>query len=200
MQHIIFDVEATCWEKGSSIDRMEIIELGAARLATPDFGIIDTFSTFVKPVKEPFLSDFCTQLTSVRQADVDSAPLFPEALDLFLEWIGPDETTVCSWGAYDIRQIAADCVKHGIGVPEVFNRHVNLKAVFAQLRGSRPCGMRRALNVLGLAIEGIHHRGIDDAKNISRIARKILPLYYGGRRSRTGEEIAPPGGCRKGSA
>ena len=116
----------------------------------------------------------------LEQSDVESAPLFPDALRLFLDWIGTGDTTVCSWGAYDIRQITADCGKHGLEVPAVFERHLNLKALFAGLRDCRPCGMRKALNILGLELKGLHHRGIDDALNISRIARIILPLHYNG--------------------
>ena len=180
MQHIVFDLEATCWEKGSNIDRMEIIEIGAARLVSTDYEISDIFSTFVRPTQEPTLSDFCTGLTTIQQSDVDSASTFPEALELFLDWIWEDDTTVCSWGAYDIRQILADCKKHKIELPVIFNTHINLKSLFSKLRDCRPCGMRKALNILGISLEGTHHRGIDDAINISRIAQKILPLYYEG--------------------
>ena len=87
---------------------------------------------------------------------------------------------MCSWGAYDIRQIVAVCKKHKIELSAIFNTHINLKALFAKLRDCRPCGMRKALNILDISLEGTHHRGIDDTMNISRIAQKILPLYYGG--------------------
>jgi inhibitor of KinA sporulation pathway (predicted exonuclease) len=184
MQHIIFDLEATCWEKGSNIDRMEIIEIGAARLVSTDYEISDTFSTFVRPTQEPTLSGFCTALTTIQQSDVDSAPLFPQALGMFLDWIGVDDTIMCSWGAYDIRQIVADCKKHRIEVPAIFCKHINLKALFSELRDCRPCGMRKACNILGIRFEGTHHRGIDDSLNISRIARRILPFHYGGESSR----------------
>lgn len=180
MQHIIFDLEATCWEKGSNIDRMEIIEIGATKLVSEDYEVSDTFSTFVRPTSEPILSDFCTNLTTIIQSDVDSAPMFPEALEHFLGWVGEDETVMCSWGAYDIRQIRADCKKHKLAWPVIFDSHINLKATFSKLRDCRPCGMRKALNILGIGLEGHHHRGIDDALNISRIAQRILPLYYGG--------------------
>ena len=178
LQHIIFDLEATCWKKGSHLDRMEIIEIGAVRLQAPAFEPVHAFSTFVRPINEPILSEFCRNLTSIRQADVDSAPKFPSALTALLDWIGPGKTSLCSWGAYDLRQISADCRKHSIEVPAIFQNHIDLKAVFSQLYKHKPCGMRKALNLLGLPLECVHHRGIDDAKNISRIAQKVLPEYY----------------------
>lgn len=178
MIHVVFDLEATCWPAGSTPDRMEIIEIGATKLAPDTYDIISVFSTFVKPINEAELDNYCKDLTSIRQTDVDSAPIFPEAMDLFFEWIGSDQVAFCSWGAYDIRQIYVDHKRHGIPAPDAFQRHINLKKVFAELYGRRPCGMRKALNILGFELEGTHHRGIDDAKNISRIAKVMLPKYY----------------------
>ncbi|MCI0413076.1 hypothetical protein L0222_09775, partial [bacterium] len=61
-------------------------------------------------------------------------------------------------------------------LPEIFvNRHLNLKAAFARLRGIKRCGMAAALNILGIPLLGQHHRGIDDARNIARIAKVVLP-------------------------
>lgn len=60
-------------------------------------------------------------------------------------------------------------------MPAVFRNHVNLKQFFADVHDRKPCGMRKALNILGLELLGKHHRGIDDARNIARIAATILP-------------------------
>jgi len=179
MLHIVFDLEATCWKNGTTPRRMETIEIGAARLEPGTYEISDTFGTFVKPVEEPVLSGFCRDLTSICQADVDEAPMFLEALGDFLRWAGNGDITFCSWGAYDMKQIAVDCGRHDIETPAVMSNHINLKALFAELRDRKPCGMRRALNILGLPLTGTHHRGADDAVNIARIAKVILPEYYG---------------------
>jgi len=34
--------------------------------------------------------------------------------------------------------------------------------------------MKRALHILGIRLEGRHHRGIDDARNTANIAKMIL--------------------------
>src|SRR5690606_10631645 len=82
---------------------------------------------------------------------------------------------LCSWGAYDLAQFQVDCHRHGLELPASFTRHVNLKKQYARLRGIRPCGMARALAPAGLKLEGTHHRGIDDARNIARLAALVLP-------------------------
>jgi 3'-5' exoribonuclease 1 len=35
--------------------------------------------------------------------------------------------------------------------------------------------MAQAMKIAKIELEGIHHRGIDDAKNIAKLALKILP-------------------------
>ena len=78
MHYIVFDLEATCWEERDN-RRNETIEIGAV-LINEKQEVISEFQQFVKPLMNPVLSDFCTNLTSIQQADVDDAPLFPEAI------------------------------------------------------------------------------------------------------------------------
>ncbi len=174
---IIFDLEATCWEKGSWPDRMEIIEIGAVRVREDDWSCEDEFSRFVQPIGEPILSDFCMTLTGIRQEDVDEAKSFPEVLNEFLRWTGTGEQVWMSWGMYDRRQIEHDCRRHRIAVPQILESHMNLKAIFTEVTGVRRAGMKRALQVLGLPLEGSHHRGLDDARNIVAIGKKVWPEY-----------------------
>jgi 3'-5' exoribonuclease 1 len=170
---VVVDLEATCWREGN-INASEIIEIGAVRL-TPAGAPADRFQTFVRPVEQPVLSEFCVQLTHIQQVDVDAAPTFPAALEAFADWAdaaGP--YVLASWGEYDKNQLRRDCHRHGVTYP--FGRHVNLKKVHAQHVGASPCGMARALAQAGLPLLGTHHRGIDDAVNIARILRWMWGL------------------------
>jgi 3'-5' exoribonuclease 1 len=174
MGYIIVDLEATCWDKRSTIDRMEIIEIGAVILASSTGAIIKEFNSFIKPVSSPKLSDFCIQLTSIRQEDVDQAEYFWTVFPQFLEWIGNDPFYLCSWGAYDLNQFRQDCDRHKLPFPVSFENHINLKKEFSRLKG-KAVGMKTALEMMKIPLEGTHHRGIDDAKNIAKLARIILP-------------------------
>jgi len=175
VQYIIVDLEATCWEKGTHPARMEIIEIGAVLLPSAQGVQTSEFCAFVKPVVAPILSDFCKQLTSIRQQDIDQADTFDVVFPTFLEWIGTEEFTICSWGNYDIEQFRTDCKRHNIAFPESFERHINLKQEFAMWKNIKRCGMKTALNMMSLPLEGTHHRGIDDARNIARLATMMLP-------------------------
>lgn len=172
MTIVVLDLEATCWKKGTRPERMEIIEFGAVKLAAETLDVVDAFASFVRPVAEPTLSDFCRELTSIEQSDVDNVPTFPDVFSAFLDWAGPGPITLGSWGAYDLGQLQIDCRRHQVPFPADRIRHVNLKKAFAQSRDIGPCGMKRALQILGVPLAGTHHRAIDDARNIAKIARE----------------------------
>ena len=154
---------------------MEIIEIGAVRLDAA-LTIVDEFACFVRPVVEPELSQFCTALTTITQADVDAADMFAAVFGRFLEWIGTGPYRLCSWGFFDVGQFRLDCTRFGLVFPQEFESdHVNIKQLFADWKGVRRCGMTAALDLLGLPLVGTHHRGIDDACNIARIVQETLP-------------------------
>ena len=175
MRYVIADLEATCWERGADPARMEIIEIGAVILASAAGEVTSEFGEFVRPILEPVLSEFCTRLTGIQQLDVESASTFVEVFPRFVDWIGFRPYVLCSWGAYDLRQFQIDCKRHDLSIPDELARHVNLKQLFAGQQGIRPCGMKDALRRLGIPLEGDHHRALDDARNIAKIARFVLP-------------------------
>lgn len=179
MNFIIVDLEATCWENVRNYDRMEIIEIGAILMPSPTSEPTREFAEFIKPVVEPILTEFCSQLTTIRQSNVDAADTFPVVFHRFLEWIGSDHFVFCSWGGYDKTQFQIDCERHEIEFPDSLNNHINLKKEFAKMFSVKSCGMKRALSMAGLAFDGTHHRGIDDARNIAKLARMILPGLSG---------------------
>ena len=175
MDLIVVDLEATCWDTPRPGSQMEIIEIGAVRLDAA-LTIVDEFDSFVRPVIEPKLSQFCTALTTIKQADVGGADMFPAVFARFLEWIGAGPYRLCSWGFFDVGQFRLDCTRFGLVFPEQFESdHLNIKQVFADWKGVRRCGMTAALDLLGLPLAGTHHRGIDDARNIARIVQGTLP-------------------------
>jgi inhibitor of KinA sporulation pathway (predicted exonuclease) len=173
---LIIDLEATCWEKSSTHkNENEIIEIGAV-VVDGEYNMLGEIQRLVRPVRNPILSDFCTELTSITQSEVDSAEPFPRALDSFRreveELVGMElsQVTYGSWGDYDRKQFLEDCKYHGIPYP--FGPHRNLKREFAERKGIKPATLKGALRILEIPFEGTHHRGLDDARNIARILRR----------------------------
>ena len=175
MRYVIVDLEATCWNDRNWRDKMETIEIGAVMLESVHGPVIDEFATFIKPVVEMELSDFCTELTSIKQSQVDKAPYFGAAFHDFMAWIGDEPFAFCSWGNYDLVQLQRDCERHNIEFPQSLMNHVNIKTEFSRVFDVKRCGMEKALQVLSIPLEGTHHRGIDDARNIAKIAMEVLP-------------------------
>ena len=166
---IIVDLEATCSRDRDIVN--EIIEIGAVKIK--DGKVVDTFDSFVKPILNPVLTDFCKELTTITQEDVDSADKFPEVLEKFKSWINEDDFILMSWGDYDKYQFIKDCKLHKLSTNWI-KEHMNIKRMFAEVKKVRPCGMQKALRIMNIELEGTHHRGIDDAKNIAKIYLSIV--------------------------
>jgi len=91
------DLEASCDEIDESEsprplavvpDQMETIEIGLVVIDLETLEIVDEFQRFVRPQINPLLTDFCKKLTSIQQADVDSAGTYVEVgqeLGAFIE-------------------------------------------------------------------------------------------------------------------
>lgn len=169
MNYIILDLEATCWKDKNTTKQSEIIEIGALKI-DQDGNYINEFSEFVKPKLNIELSDFCKELTTIEQAVIDSAETYKIVINQFIEWININEPYIlCSWGFYDKKQFEKDCDLHSIDKDWLAN-HISLKHQYAEIKGLRkPIGMGGALKKERFKLEGTHHRGIDDARNISKI-------------------------------
>jgi 3'-5' exoribonuclease 1 len=177
MNYIIFDLEATCWD-GWDKSQNETIEIGAVKVNDKK-EIVSEFARFVKPLKHPILSDFCKNLTSIRQEDIDKARHFNEVIDEFKNWIGCDheQYLLCSWGFYDRKQFESDCQIFQLDVAWV-SRHISLKHQHGQIRNlQRAIGMKNALELEGLKLDGTHHRGIDHARNIAKVFVKYFDKW-----------------------
>lgn len=178
--YLVIDVEATCDEDARiPREQTEIIEVGAVLCDGATLQPRAEFQTFVKPVRHPRLTSFCTRLTSIVQADVDAAPGFASAMQklaLFLKESGATgQFLFCSWGDYDRQQFTRDERRLGIRAP-LGTQHKNLKEDFRRRSGDDgKLGCGQALRRVGLRFAGTAHRGIDDARNIAR----LLPYCLG---------------------
>lgn len=172
MDRIIFDLEATCWDKGTPGVTQEIIEIAAIRLNA----IGETkgsFHSMVKPVVHPLLSPYCRRLTNIPQSEIDQARTFPDVIARFEDWLyrSPDFFLI-SWGHVDKRLLADDCRAHRID-DDWLAFHVNLKQVYRDLfRLPRQMGLAAAMRREGLEFEGEAHRAMPDTENLVRLFLK----------------------------
>jgi len=161
--------------------------------------LVEEFRTFVRPTWKPTLSSFCTQLTGISQSQVDTAPLFPEALvklEAFLIKNGLIDAKTgqrlvrfcwCSDGPFDIRDfVVKQCFISQIKMPTWFQGDVlDVKSLvirisstsnkaYAAKQKRRSMKIPDQLKALDLpAFEGRHHSGIDDTRNIAKIVIEL---------------------------
>lgn len=168
---LIIDLESTCYERGTEPPNFysEIIEVGAVLLDPSTQRNDWEFDAIVRPQISPQLSPFCTRLTTITQEQVDGGVPLKAALESLSEKLGDAPYLFGSWGFYDKNQFQKNCERYGIPYP-FGPKHVSLKHEFAQFTKRKPMGMTGALHVLKIPLEGTHHRGLDDARNIAKIA------------------------------
>lgn len=173
--YAVLDFEATC-DEPRQISIQEIIEFPTVLLDAETLAVIDEFESFVRPVKNPILTEFCHDLTGIEQGDVDGADTFPVVFERHQKWLRSHEgdALFVTCGNWDLRSmLPRQCRLHDLPIPSEYQDWVNIKDVFRSFKRRRPPGMKGMLKALGLRLEGRHHRGIDDCRNIARIVQEL---------------------------
>ena len=182
---MIVDLECTCFEDGD-FDRppgwkpdkdQEITEIGAVIVDLPGLEITAVQSFLVKP--DGPMGAFCERLTTLTSNDVKDRPPLVGVLEELCDWAKVHKFDIKSmpwgsWGDYDRVQLFRECFRKGLGYP--FGRcHYNLKGVYSMLTGQgKGFGMARALEQLGMELDGTHHRGVDDARNTAKMILHLM--------------------------
>ena len=173
MYHIIVDLEFTPIGNPAIRNdlRQEIIEIGAVRL-NEKYEYVDSFDIYVKPGLTS-LSKPISKLTGIDSADLNGAPCFETAMDMFLNWIGPEKFRIYQWSENDKRQIIKECQYKGIMdkqslICDKYWRDIQrlYSRVFHKRR--RP-SLESALTELAFGFEGKMHSACDDAMNTAWI-------------------------------
>jgi len=172
---IIIDLEATCWQGTQpKYEVGEIIEIGICVLDTTTGIITQNQGLLIKP-EVSTVSEFCTQLTTITQSQLDKEGMsFKEACNILRTEYDTYQYTWASYGAYDYNMLEKQCNFRKMDFP-VSKNHINVKELFTEKKGlKKKVGMNGALHILDIPLEGTHHRGKDDAKNIAKILYWIL--------------------------
>ena len=167
---LVIDLEATCWNGPMpKSQESEIIEIGICQLNATTGDITKNQGILVKPERST-VSEFCTELTTITQQLLDSEGIsLEQACEKIRDEYHGFDHTWASYGAYDLNMLTRQCKIKSVIYP-LSKAHINVKQRFYELRGLRKkVGMKGALGILDIPLEGTHHRGVDDAKNIAKI-------------------------------
>ncbi|CAE7055072.1 unnamed protein product [Rhizoctonia solani] len=200
---LAFDVEATCVQGTDFNWPNEIIEWPVVLMKWSDrdgegrartLQVVDEFRSYVKPVWRPKLSDFCTSLTGITQASIDTAPQFKTLLRRFQAFLAKHDLVdartgkptkrfaFCTDGPFDVRDF---CVKTAyinklpmpewlrqdvVDVRRIVNSYISrTESGKKYISRMHSLNMVAQLHALGLQFEGRQHCGMDDTRNVARI-------------------------------
>lgn len=170
---LVIDVEATCWLKnppsGTPVKERqnEIIEIGITPVSLPDKEILESESIIVWPTTTE-ISEFCTELTTLTPEFVqENGRSFRDAIEYMQDKYRTNRNMWASWGKYDDQAFIRQCGRENVRYP-FNNNHLNVKSLFSWKHGFS-CGMSKALKVVKIPLEGTHHRGVDDSRNIAKV-------------------------------
>ena len=94
----------------------EIIEIGAV-IVNEDLNITDTFKTYVSP-EHSQLDNYIKGLTGIKNSDVKNAPVFKEAIKIFIDWI-PKDAVIVSWSDNDKLQIESEAKAKDVDISKL---------------------------------------------------------------------------------
>ena len=173
-QIVVVDIEATCWEgEPPQGQESEIIEVGVCLLDVQSGEQMGRESILVRP-EHSEVSPFCTQLTSITPDQVARGMRFEDACSVLITRFKAKERVWASYGDYDRRMFEQLCGRLSVKYPFSAG-HINVKTHLAAAYGlAHETGMRHALHLLKLPLEGTHHRAVDDAWNIAAILSRLL--------------------------
>nr|WP_246027984.1 3'-5' exonuclease [Paenibacillus xylaniclasticus] len=173
---MVFDLEFTVLRKQQY--SADIIEIGAVKLTDSEQGPVevDRFQTYVQPERNKIITPHTTEFTGITQEQVDAAPTFRDAIELFQQWIGEGTYYLCSWGPDDKQHFVRQCRDMKLDLTWLSNMN-DLQLYYTKLQGkdaSKRIGLARALEIAGFTFDGSQHRALDDAVNTARLFVKMF--------------------------
>ena len=166
---------------------------------------VDEFQRYVRTRRIPTLNDYCIQQTGITQHMVDNGVPFDQVVREHTEWLRshlngsePSEHNVLmvTCGDWDLKTMLPHQLKFettsetddaDITIGSHLRQWCNVKYVYERFyrkQQKKAKGMLGMLNGLGMQLEGRHHSGIDDCRNIGRIVNEMV---------KQGCEFAPTG-------
>lgn len=190
MNYGLLDIEMTCdgkQENGKFIDdgrmkhsQREIISVGFV-VCDDMYKIKDRYSSFVKPVHNTKITDYCMGLTGITQSDVDHGKKCNNAFR--------DIEEICKRYSVDYIFTFGNADKVGIESSTKWNKKEkekveNLLAVSKKIIDVRPAilkwinskkspSLSKIADKLGVSIKGEPHNALNDAVLLCKICKKI---------------------------
>ncbi len=179
MNFIILDLEwNAAYSKKSKSYINEIIEFGAVK-CDENLNIISTFSSYVRFQVGKKLNAVVSELTSIKDENLNSARPYMNVLSKFKRWAG-ENNIVLTWGISDILALTENCKYFsGSHVIPFLNKYVDLQKYAESLisnNGKEQMGLYTAAQILSVdASDMEHHRALDDSLLALAVMKRLWP-------------------------
>ncbi len=135
-------------------------------------------SIIVKP-EHSDISQYCTDLTTLTLEKIDKDGIsLEDACEVLQIRHDTKQYPWASWGNYDRMAFEYECKKKqrlGLTMYPFGVDHINVKILFTIMhRLEKPPGMAEALELIGISLQGTHHRAVDDAYNVAAILSTLI--------------------------
>jgi len=163
--------------------KQEIIEFPVLLFDPKKMEVISQFHRYVKPAKieeEKLNAMIKGKYGRWGLADqyFKTAIPFVQVIQEFNQWMKDNHIlnfAFITCGNWDIKtQASKQCSISEIPLPHYFNRWINLKDIYLHFYNERANGMKEMLDGLSIPLEGNHHSGLDDTKNIAKVVKRII--------------------------
>lgn len=162
----------------------EIIQIGALKL-NESFQTISTFNTLIKPTVYKTIHPFVENLTKITNDMVASCKDFVHVYEDFLKFIGNDEIILGVWGTADIKELVRNLKFYNLStsyVPKYFDIQ-KYASKYLKAPGKSRIGLRNAIELLNIPIEGEFHDAFNDAYYTAEVFKlihndNIKPMIY----------------------
>jgi inhibitor of KinA sporulation pathway (predicted exonuclease) len=148
-----------------------LIQLAGVCIDLTSEKTLAVFDQFANP-NEP-LTEFITELTGIKQHEVDGAQQCSEVLTNFWKWTDDMGCkNICSWGT-DHFYIIEESKKNQVRYPDKM-RFLNLKEMATLLRtafsqSKQTGGLKKTMELFDIKFEGRAHNALIDAQNTASL-------------------------------
>ena len=189
-QYVLFlDTEFTCWENSQRDSwpdpdfPAEILQIGIAVYDNTTKNTVSEYVSFVQPVLNRELSDYCKNLLRLSQQTIDQAcslPVIVTEIENYLLDYKPENCCLCSFGP-DLIRISGDTARQNLPDPfdafswlDLYSEATRILSV-APERGSEREGVKQRL---GLRESTNRHDALDDARDVKLILDALCRMHW----------------------
>lgn len=190
----VLDFESTTWDYTPAHPRddskREIIEFPSILFRVRDhrrmsekLEKLGEFRKYVRPTINPKLTTICTSLTGITQDVVDTAETFPVVYEQHYTWLKShipeadlDNLVFITCGDWDLKtMLPHELRRHqGLKYHPCYRSYANLKVLYSWFYGRKPAGMEIMLKDLKMTLDGHHHSGLNDCRNLAKILNRLF--------------------------